>query len=59
METVILYRTHSGKVDFIREASGDESDIAVFQNIEAAIEYAEHNALLEAVPYQIVELNEL
>lgn len=59
MESVILYRTHGGNVDFIREASGDNSEICVFRNIEAAIEYAGHNALLQAVPYQIVELDEL
>jgi hypothetical protein len=59
METVILYRTHGGKVDFIRGADETGNEIAVFKNEERAIEYAEHNKLLEVVPYQIVVLDEL
>jgi hypothetical protein len=57
-ECVILYRTHSGHIDFIR-ADGNELDISVFLNHDDAVAYAEQNSLLQAVPYQIVELDEL
>ena len=57
MDSIILYRTGRGHVDFIRAENG--LDIEVFPNMERAIEYAQNSRLLAAVPYQIVECDEL
>jgi hypothetical protein len=56
MECVILFRLNSGRVDFV--SSGHE--ISVFKNLDEAVEYVEkHSRLLQTIPYQIVELDEL
>ena len=57
MDTVILYRASNGKVCFVW--SDDGMGIETFPNIEAAIEYADKNKLFQAVPFQLVECDEL
>jgi hypothetical protein len=58
MQCVILYRTHNGQVDFVRD--GDAGlDIYVFPDEEAAIRDTRERLLFQAVPFQIVLLDEL
>ena len=57
MECVILFRYHTGKVDFI--IADESAKPAVFSNMDEAIEFAQSSKFLQAVPYQIVELDEL
>lgn len=57
MECVILWRnTQNDKVGFISDEAGE---IAVFRNIDEAIDLASDHTLLRAFPFQIVELDEL
>lgn len=58
MDHVILFRNHSGKVDFIADNDGD---IAVFADLDAAVAFtSEHHIFMPGgVDYQIVELDEL
>ncbi len=55
MECVILVRLNSGKVIAISE----EDCLSVFPDIEEAITLADEHSLCRAMPYQIVELDEL
>ncbi len=58
MECVILWRnTGNGRVGYIHEDDSDE--IAVFQNEDEAVALSETHSLLQAMPFQIVELGEL
>lgn len=58
MECVILIRYNSGRIDYIAEdKASDCPEIAVFQNPNAAVEYAHKSRLLQTIPYQIVELD--
>lgn len=59
MDCVILYRTHGGRVDFISEEEDGNINVVVFPDVDTAIDFTDHNRLLQAVPYQIVELDEL
>lgn len=59
MECVILYRTHGGTVDFVRGDGDNGTNIAVYPNMEEAIKDTETRKLFKAVPFQIVELDEL
>ena len=54
-ECVILLRLPNGKVTFI----GENDEITVFPDRYAAIALALAHHLLQAFPYQIVELDEL
>lgn len=57
MECVILWRnTQNGAVGFI---SNEEGDLEVFANRDDAVSCALNSSLLQAFPYQIVELEEL
>lgn len=57
MECVILWRnTQNGAVGFI---SNEEGDLEVFANRDDAGSFALNSGLLQAFPYQIVELEEL
>ncbi len=57
MDHCILYRTHGGTVNVI--LTDDGLDIAVFPDLDAAVAAIDKFPLLEAVPYQIVCLDEL
>ncbi len=54
-ECVILVRLNSGKVIAISE----EDRLAVFKNMDEAVALADEHSLCLAMPYQIVELDEL
>ena len=56
MECVILFRAPDGSVSFI---SGDDGDIHVFPNMDAAVEISQRHPVTTAWPFQIVELDEL
>lgn len=57
MDCVILFRnTHNGEVNFVSDTDGE---LVVFANRDEAIETADKVPILEAFPYQIVELDEL
>jgi hypothetical protein len=58
MDHVILFRSPSGKVDFIADIDGD---IMVFPDLDAAVAFTgEHHMFMPGgVDYQIVELDEL
>jgi hypothetical protein len=56
MECIVVYRTHGGKVDAIRD---DEGELAVYKDRDAAIADNNSRKLFNAVPWQIVELEEL
>lgn len=54
MKTVILWKnTQNGRIGFI---SGEDDEIAVFESEEHAEELAREHMLLQAFPYQIVEV---
>lgn len=55
MECVILVRLNSGKVVAIME----DERLAVFRNTGEAVALADGHPLCKAMPYQIVELDEL
>ncbi len=55
MECVILVRLNTGKVIAI---SGEDC-LSVFPDMDAAIALADEHSLCRAMPYQIVELDEL
>lgn len=58
MECIILYRnTNSDKV--LALTTGDEDDIAVFPDQDAAVACADQHPMCCVFPYQIVELVEL
>lgn len=53
MQTVILWKnTQNGRVGFI----GDDDEIAVFDSRDQAQELAWEHPLLQAFPYQIVDV---
>ena len=55
MECVILVRLNNGDVIAISE----EDRLSVFKNMDEAVALADEHLLCRAMPYQIVELNEL
>lgn len=55
MECVILVRLNNGDVVAISE----EERLSVFSNIDEAVDLADKHSLCRAMPYQIVELDEL
>lgn len=55
MECVILFRWRTGRVGSV----ADDDNIMVFPNHDAAVEFAEQLRFLQAVPYQVVTLDEL
>lgn len=57
MDHCILYRTHGGYVQAILEEDGE--GMAIFPDLDAAVAAVEKFPLLQAVPYQIVCLDEL
>ena len=56
MECVILIRCDNGDVWAI---SDDEDCIAVFPNMDEAVKLTDEHPLCQAMPHQIVELDEL
>jgi hypothetical protein len=53
---------HSGKIDFIGAGDDDhgkDESMAVFPDRDASMAYARQSEFLQAVPYQIVELDQL
>lgn len=57
VQYVILFRNPSnGRVGYIGE-EGDPEEIATFNSLPEAEEFAKGHTLLEAWPYQIVELD--
>jgi septin family protein len=56
-ECVILMRMDSGRVQFVFDQN--EVDICVFKDRDEAQEYVDKNRLLQSIPYQIVELDEI
>ena len=59
MDHCILFRnTSNGRIGFVSE--GDDSDvIAVYPDLDAAVEASENVPILRAYPFQIVCLDEL
>lgn len=57
IECVILYRNINGAVGFIHKEDSDE--IHVFASRDEALALALEHSFLQAVIYQIVELDEL
>lgn len=59
MDCVILYRVNGGKVTYVSEEDSD--DIAVWPNMDAAVDYAMNNKLFNSgqTDHQIIELDEL
>lgn len=55
-DTVILVRFDNGRVDFLSEEDGR---MTVFPHRDAAIDCALSHPLCNALPYQVVELDEL
>ena len=55
MESIILMRLNNGDV----VAISDDDKITVFSDFDKAVDLAESHPLCQAVPYQIVELDEL
>ena len=58
MECVILIRLNTGPVIALQD-DDDSGHLAVFKNIDEAIECADKHVLCQAMLYQIVELDEL
>jgi hypothetical protein len=56
-ECIVVYRTHGGKVDAVR--GDDFGELAVYKDRDAAIADNEARKLFKAIPWQIVELDEL
>jgi hypothetical protein len=62
MNCVILYRVGiGGVVDAVHEITADGTFISEFPSVDAAVAFADRNALFESgqASYQIVELDEL
>lgn len=59
MDTVIAYRVNGGKVNFVMAEDG--MDVCVFPHQDAAIDYADRNALFQSgqADYQIITLDEI
>lgn len=57
MECVILVRMESGAVLGIE--GDEEGALEVFPDADAAIDFAEEHVLCKAMPWQLVELDEL
>ena len=57
-ECVILLRFQSGVVGAIMDADYQDN-IAIFSNRDDAISFSETNVACQALPFQIVELDEL
>lgn len=57
MDHCILYRTHRGTVEAILTEDG--FNMAIFPDLDAAVAAIDRFPLLQAVPYQIVCLDEL
>lgn len=55
MDSIILMRLNNGDV----VAISDEDKITVFSDLDKAVDLAQKHPLCQAVPYQIVELDEL
>lgn len=55
-ECIVVYRTHAGKVDAIRDDAGE---LAVYDNRDTAIADNQARKLFKAVPWQVVELDEI
>lgn len=57
MDCCILFRnTSNDRVGFVSDEAGE---LAVFPDMDAAIEAAEMTPICRAYPYQIVQLDEL
>lgn len=56
MECIVVYRTHGGKVHAVMD---DVGELAVYKNRDAAIADNEARKLFKAVPWQVIELDEL
>ena len=55
MECIILVRKHNGTVTAIM----DDDDIMVFPHVDAATDLCAEHIMTRALPFQIVELDEL
>lgn len=56
MECIVVYRTHGGNVDAIRDELGE---LSVYKNRDAAIADNQDRKLFQAIPWQIIELDEI
>ncbi len=55
VECAILVRLNSGRVVAISE----DENLAIFRNMDEAVALTDNHPLCKAMPYQIVELDEL
>lgn len=56
IEHVIFFRQHGGTIETVYNEAGG---VHVFHSKSAAQDYADRNALMQAVGYQIVALDEI
>lgn len=58
-ECVILFRYKNGRVDFVHDGEGDPARMAVYPDRDAAVSASHAIPICVAVPFQIVELDEI
>lgn len=56
MECIVVYRTHRGRVDAVRD---EEGELSVYKDRDAAIADNSTRKLFQAVPWQVIELDEI